>query len=216
MLRGFGCCNGVLASSRKNTHFLCQSRAKVISLNFQIIPRLQIQPKPLARAKIARQTQGGIRADRPAAMHDLVDATGRHAEIAGEAILRKPERLEKVCREHLARMNGTQLSTGHGAPSLGMLVIIDNLDLERIAVPPPEADSPLVVDANTVLACSAPAQFLQPIARRHTKIVKRLSGIECDELSEHHALKLRGEPSHACPREQSLGIAVGEGRDHSA
>jgi hypothetical protein len=183
MAGAFVSCNGGLASSREDPNFLRQPRAQMISLDFQIIARLQIQPKPLARAKVARQTQRGIRTDRPCPMHDLVDAARCHTEITSEAVLRETERLEKIGRQHLTGMNRTQLSSRHGAPSAGTSVIIDNLDLEGVALPPPEANPPLFIDANTVLTRPIPMQLLEPVAGRHAKIIKSLSSIERHELS---------------------------------
>jgi len=46
------------------------------------------------------------------------------------------------------------------------LVVIDNLDLVRVAVSPLEADPPLVVDSNTVLARAISGQPFQPVAWR--------------------------------------------------
>ncbi len=50
-----------------------------------------------------------------------------------------------------------------------ILVIVDDLDLIGIAVVPAKADAPLVIDSNTVLACSLPREPLESITGRHSK-----------------------------------------------
>ena len=42
-------------------------------------------------------------------------------------------------------------------------MIIHNFDIMRIFIAPGETDSPLVVDANTVLADPVPPEYLQPV-----------------------------------------------------
>lgn len=67
----------------------------MIALDFEIVARLQIQPKAIAGAKIPSEPQGGVGSDRARTMNDLVDAAGRDADIVREPILREAERLEK-------------------------------------------------------------------------------------------------------------------------
>ena len=45
-------------------------------------------------------------------------------------------------------------------------VIIDDLDVEGVAVLPAEADAPLIVDPDTVLTLSVARELLQSISRR--------------------------------------------------
>jgi hypothetical protein len=51
-------------------------------------------------------------------------------------------------------------------------VIIDDLDIEGAAGIPSEADPPLVIDANAVLATPISLQGLEPVARRHRQILQ--------------------------------------------
>jgi hypothetical protein len=52
-------------------------------------------------------------------------------------------------------------------------VIVNNLDVVRVAVAPPKADTPLVVDANPMLALPVAAQRFEPVARRDAQVLDR-------------------------------------------
>ena len=52
-------------------------------------------------------------------------------------------------------------------------VVIDDLDVMRIAVVPAETDAPLVVDADAVLAIAVSFQCLQAVAGRYAQVVQR-------------------------------------------
>ena len=52
-------------------------------------------------------------------------------------------------------------------------MIIDDLDIECVTVTPPEADPPLLVDPNAVLALPITLQSLKLIRARNRKILKR-------------------------------------------
>ena len=93
-------------------------------------------------------------------------------------------------------------------------VIIYDLDVIRIAAGPPEADAPLIVDPDTMLAGTVALQFLQPVAGRHSQILQRLSGINSHQLPQHGALERRGIAPDALPVEETLRISIGEALDH--
>jgi hypothetical protein len=53
---------------------------------------------------------------------------------------------------------------------------------------PSEANSPLVVDADTVLSGSIARETLQPISRRDTQIVQPFNHIKLDQLAPSQAV----------------------------
>jgi hypothetical protein len=55
-------------------------------------------------------------------------------------------------------------------------VIISNLDLESIALPPDEANSPLVIDPNAVLALAVTREFFEAVSWRNSQVCQ---GIRC-------------------------------------
>ncbi len=80
-------------------------------------------------------------------------------------------------------------------------MIIDDPDLVRIAVTPAKADSPLIVDTDTVKVTMIARHFFKPIPRGYKKIVQRLRGIDDDKLTEGNPLDVSGNPSGAFPLE---------------
>lgn len=93
-------------------------------------------------------------------------------------------------------------------------MIVNNLDLEGIAVPPSKTDSPLVIDANTVLAGAIAFELLQAVAGRYAEIFELLGRVHYAELPEHESMELGGEAPDALAPEQPLRVAIGEARDH--
>jgi hypothetical protein len=93
-------------------------------------------------------------------------------------------------------------------------VIVDDLDVGRIAVLPPEANAPLIVDANTVLAGTNPFELLQTVAGRDAKVLEPLGGIDDPELAQHQPLELHWEATDWLAREQTLGVPISEAVDH--
>jgi hypothetical protein len=67
-------------------------------------------------------------------------------------------------------------------------VIVDDLDVMGISVVPDEADPPLLVDADAVLASPIPEQGLEPIAGRDLQRIQPRSRIELQELPQGHPL----------------------------
>jgi hypothetical protein len=50
-------------------------------------------------------------------------------------------------------------------------MIVNDLHLVRIPFPPDEADTPSIVDPDTVLTFSIPQQLLQTIAGRYSEVL---------------------------------------------
>ena len=68
-------------------------------------------------------------------------------------------------------------------------MVVDKLHLVGIAVSPDKAQSPLVVDADAVLALPVAYQRLQSIAGRYPKIVQVPRVVEDHELLLRPSLK---------------------------
>jgi hypothetical protein len=62
-------------------------------------------------------------------------------------------------------------------------MIVNDLDVPRTVVSPTEADPPLVIDSDAVLAASITAELLQAIAREHAKVIEVLGAVEHLQLS---------------------------------
>jgi hypothetical protein len=93
-------------------------------------------------------------------------------------------------------------------------VVIDDLNLVGISVTPSEADSPLIVDPDAMLASTAALQGFQPIARRHTQEVQRRRGIHLNQFSQCDPQQIRWKPPGGHAVEKSFRFLVGKALDH--
>ncbi len=93
-------------------------------------------------------------------------------------------------------------------------MVIDDLDLPGIAVAPYQADTPLLVDANTVPSPSISPQGFQPVAGRRPQIVEPPSRVDRQELGPRPPLDLHRQASDGMAREDGRGALVGEALDH--
>jgi hypothetical protein len=57
-------------------------------------------------------------------------------------------------------------------------VVVNDLNVFRASLGPPEADSELIVDANAVVALPVPLERLKPITWRHSQVLESLRGIK--------------------------------------
>jgi len=62
-------------------------------------------------------------------------------------------------------------------------VIVDDLDVERVAVIPAEADPPLIIDSDAMLTLPISREFFQAIPRRHFEVAQRVSRVQQEELN---------------------------------
>ena len=108
--------NSSLASALKDSNFLLEARAKLVTLGLEIITSLQIQPELLSSAEIPREAERGIGRDGPLPVDNLVDAPRWNADIPSQTILRDLKGLQKFGGEDLAGMQGTMLAS-HGTSS---------------------------------------------------------------------------------------------------
>ena len=56
-------------------------------------------------------------------------------------------------------------------------MVVDDFDLVALPFVPDEADAPLVVDPDAVLACALRSQSLQAICRRYAQVVEALGAV---------------------------------------
>lgn len=93
-------------------------------------------------------------------------------------------------------------------------MIVDDLDVVGVAVDPAEADAPLVVDADAVLAGPVAAELLEAIARRDAQVLEVHGTVDQAELPEHDAAEVGRESADGFARPETLGVAVSEAPNH--
>ncbi len=62
-------------------------------------------------------------------------------------------------------------------------MVVDDLNVVRVAAAPSETDPPLVVDSDAVLPAPVALERLQPVARRYAQVVQALGGVELNQLA---------------------------------
>jgi len=89
-------------------------------------------------------------------------------------------------------------------------VVVTDLDLVRSSIAPPEADAPLVVDGNRVLAATVTPQAMKPVAPRHAQVSEGRRQMNVLELPRGADRYVRRESPRAAGQEQIAGPPVGE------
>jgi hypothetical protein len=69
-------------------------------------------------------------------------------------------------------------------------MVVNNFNVERVPRLPPKADSPLIVDTNTVLSGSLSPEPLQAVRRRHAQILKGSSPMEHPKFAQGNLLDI--------------------------
>ena len=84
-------------------------------------------------------------------------------------------------------------------------MIIRNLHIVRMPIPPGKAHSVLIINPYRVLPLAIPRQLVQPVPGRHFKIVQFACGIKHVQLPARHVLN-SAPFSNAFIMEQLFGI----------
>ncbi len=95
-------------------------------------------------------------------------------------------------------------------------MVIDDLDVERFAVPPAKADSPLVIDSNAPLARAASRKSLEPIGWRNSQVAEVGSTVEHPQLTQRDLLDVSRKPTSTPPLENRPSFFLLERADHSS
>jgi hypothetical protein len=97
-------------------------------------------------------------------------------------------------------------------------VIVDDLDVERVAVIPVEADPPLIIDPDAMLTLPISREFFQAIPRRHFEVAQRISRVQQEELLQGRSVNILWELSRALAVKDllSLWVFVFEAPNHGA
>lgn len=72
-------------------------------------------------------------------------------------------------------------------------MIIGDFDLVCVAIAPPKANAPLVVDPDAVLTSTIAAERFKTITGRHAQVFQFNSGIYNNEFTKPYALNVAGQ-----------------------
>ena len=94
------------------------------------------------------------------------------------------------------------------------LVEIHDLYVKSIPIPPQEADTVLIVDANAVLSRAVSAQCLQMITRWHPQIIELDGRIQDGEFLESSSVQISGQVTRLARPPEPFRLPVPETRQH--
>ena len=89
-------------------------------------------------------------------------------------------------------------------------MVVNDLNPFWTSVAPLEADTPLIIDSDTVLPRTITAQTLKPIARRNPKILQTTRGVNLPQLAQRDTHDARIEGRDSLPRKQALSLTIPE------
>ena len=95
-------------------------------------------------------------------------------------------------------------------------MIVRHFDIMGVAFLPAEADAPLVIDVNAMLAKAIAGQSSQPISGRNPQIIQALSDIELYQLAPRQAVQFEGKVAQELALKEPRGVLVAKGPDHEA
>ena len=89
-------------------------------------------------------------------------------------------------------------------------MVVNDLNPFWTSFAPPEADTPLIVDSNTVLSRSITAQTLESVARRDPEVFQTTRGVNLTYFAQCDAHDARVEGRNRIPRKQPLSLTIPE------
>lgn len=89
-------------------------------------------------------------------------------------------------------------------------MVVNDLNPFWTSVAPLEADTPLIIDSDTVLPRTITAQTLKPVARRNPEVFQTTRSINLAQLAQRDARNTRVKGRDSLPRKQALSLTIPE------
>jgi len=93
-------------------------------------------------------------------------------------------------------------------------MVIRDLNVVGISFVPPEADSPLFVDAYAMITGTIAIESLKPVPWRNTEIIKFFRGVEDHKFLPGDSMQVRGDAPRKTTLKDLLGFFVAERSYH--
>src|ERR1035438_1942674 len=183
---------------------------KLIFRYVKLVMLLKVHPVLRRGAEVPGETQCGFPANSTRAIDDRGDAVGGDVERLGELVLGEADVLQ-IFGKNLTGVNGRKLLLFWHTVLFS--VIVHNLDVFRIRLIPPKADSPLAIVPNAVLAPPVALQGFHPIPPYRQKLGKAAGRIK-PEQSPARGARNALKPVNWHTVEEVLGIGAAERLDH--
>lgn len=93
-------------------------------------------------------------------------------------------------------------------------MVIDDFDFVRPVCIPPEADTPLIVNTNGMLAFAVPFESFETIAGWDSEMLEFGNGVDLSQFAEGCALNVGRKRAGFPFVKQESGLLASEGTDH--
>jgi len=147
---------------------------------------LKSEPKLGRNTEVFAQSQRGVGSDSAFPVHNSADAAGWNSDFPGESIDTDVHWLHELLEKNLSRMNRIEQFFARHKSSL---VIVDDFDVVSVAIFPNEANAPLTINANAMLALAVASQCFQAVARGSQQVLQRSRTMEVQQLPARDSLK---------------------------
>ena len=89
-------------------------------------------------------------------------------------------------------------------------MVVNDLNPFWTSIAPLEADTPLIINSDTVLRRTVTAQTLEPVARRNPEVFQTTRSVNLMQLAQRDASDAWVEGRNRLPRKQPLGLTIPE------
>jgi hypothetical protein len=189
-----------------------QSRADSLARNREIIGPLQVEPVLGRLLECLAEQEGQLRRHRTCFFDDVRNAHRGNADRARELGLRDQEFVKNLLQV-LAWVDGNGRGCErrrHDDP----LVIIADFHIEGVASAEAEAQTPLIVDPNRMLAGAVAGQGFKPIRLRPPQILKSRRRVQLIEPHKAAPENIGRQSARFASDKQFLGFGIGKRPDH--
>ena len=173
---------------------------------FQVIGRLQVEPVFGRLSERLAKQQCQLRRHRARSLDDIRNTHGGNVDGTGKGRLRQVEFFENF-RKEFSGVYGCKAASGHGVISS---MVIRDFNVEGVAVLEPEAQPPLPVDADTVLARPLAFEGFEIIRRRQAQILNSCGSIQLIEPHGRPLQDLPWQPPGLASLEKLPGFRIGK------
>ena len=89
-------------------------------------------------------------------------------------------------------------------------MVVNDLNPFWTSIAPLEADTPLIINSDTVLRRTVTAQTLEPVARRNPEVFQTTRSVNLIQFAQRDASDAWVEGRNRLPRKQPLGLTIPE------
>ena len=151
---------------------------------------LEVQPEAFMLAEIPSKAKGILGGDAPLAVDEFVEADIGNTGRLSDCFLCQAHWLKEFFKQYRARWVDGEVFILVHVITFYLVMVIGDFYFAGVAFLPAEADTPLIVYADTVLALPTSREALQTVARRNAEFFQLLRFVYDAELVQCATLNL--------------------------